>query len=252
MDFFIELYGTLPKNGPGSTESSLRALNSIKNLKSVKRVLDLGCGKGRQTVFLAQNTEAEIIALDILDEVIELLNKNLKDNGVESRVEVVKGSMEDLSFLKEKQDLIWLESSIYNIGLEKGLKYFKDFLAEDGYLAISEAIWFTKERPKEIEDFWMNMYPAITGLEENIRIIESCGYELVNHFTQPDSDWIEGFYDVLSKRVDEYYAKGVDNSIKSEVFGLSQGEILAMAKHEIDMFQKYHEYYGYEFFIMKK
>ena len=45
----------LPQQGPGSDASTLRALRMLGELPDAPRVLDLGCGPGRQTLALARS-----------------------------------------------------------------------------------------------------------------------------------------------------------------------------------------------------
>ena len=52
FELFLEIYGTLPRAGPGSTEDTLRALALVPGDPRPKTVLDLGCGPGPQTVVL--------------------------------------------------------------------------------------------------------------------------------------------------------------------------------------------------------
>jgi len=62
--------------------------------------------------------------------------------------------MEKLPFKNEELDLIWSEGAIYNIGFKRGLNEWHKLIKTGGYLAVSEASWFTKERPAEIDEFW--------------------------------------------------------------------------------------------------
>lgn len=63
--------------------------------------------------------------------------------------------MDNLPFQDEELDLIWSEGAIYNIGFERGMYEWNRFLKKNGFIAVTEASWFTPERPAEIEDFWM-------------------------------------------------------------------------------------------------
>ena len=69
--------------------------------------------------------------------------------------------MDNLPFQNEELDLIWSEGAIYNIGFERGINEWNRFLKKDGFIAVTEASWFTPERPAEIEDFWLANYPEI-------------------------------------------------------------------------------------------
>ena len=54
MEYFFELFGDLPRQGPGCGEATLRALELLKDLPPQPKVLDIGCGSGMQTLILAR------------------------------------------------------------------------------------------------------------------------------------------------------------------------------------------------------
>ena len=51
---FFELFTGLPRQGPGSTPSTRRALGLVPGVGPRTRVLDIGCGTGAQTLVLAE------------------------------------------------------------------------------------------------------------------------------------------------------------------------------------------------------
>ena len=53
-DIFFELYEGLPRQGPGNRASAERALAMCAGLPEFPRMLDLGCGTGGQTLYLAE------------------------------------------------------------------------------------------------------------------------------------------------------------------------------------------------------
>jgi len=57
-DLFRELTEGLPRQGPGSSEATLRALRMVDGLSSRPRILDVGCGPGAQTIDLARASGA--------------------------------------------------------------------------------------------------------------------------------------------------------------------------------------------------
>lgn len=61
------------------------------------RVLDLGCGKGATSVFLAQECDVDVVAFDLWVDETEL-RSNLEAQGVADRVTPVNGDVRDLAF----------------------------------------------------------------------------------------------------------------------------------------------------------
>ncbi len=152
--------------------------------------------------------------------------------------------MDKLPFEKEEMDLIWSEGAIYNIGFERGLKEWRQFLKKGAYIAVSEAAWFTDNRPKEIEDFWMDAYPEIDTIPNKVKQFQQAGYVPTASFILPDSCWTEDFFAPQKETQKEYLKKYADNKTVKE--------FIANQQHEEVLFKKYKAYYGYVFFIGKK
>ena len=83
---------------------------------------------------LAQHTPGSITGLDFFPEFIECFNRNAEKLNLQDRVKGVVGSMDALSFEKESLDLIWSEGAIYNIGFERGLNEWRNYLKPEDTL----------------------------------------------------------------------------------------------------------------------
>ena len=171
-DFFLNT----ERQGPGSPEVTLKALSFIDNLTDKSLIADIGCGSGGQTMVLAQHTEGHITGLDLFPKFIDQFNRNAIKRNLQDRVKGIVGSMDNLPFGEEELDLIWSEGAIYNIGFERGMNEWSKYLKKGGFIAVSEASWFTSERPAEIEDFWMANYPEIDTIPRKIMQMEKAGY----------------------------------------------------------------------------
>ncbi|ACQ80891.1 Methyltransferase type 11 [Beutenbergia cavernae DSM 12333] len=69
------------------------------------RVLDLGCGKGATSVFLARELDVEVVAFDLWVEADEL-HATLEEAGVADRVSAVNGDARDLPFADDEFDAV--------------------------------------------------------------------------------------------------------------------------------------------------
>ena len=239
-----EYFAELERQGPGSPEATLKALSFIDNISHESKIADLGCGTGGQTMVLAQNTKGSITALDLSPGSIEKLNAHAEKLGLQDRVKGIVGSMDNLPFQNGRFDLIWSEGAIANIGFEKGLNYWKDFLKKDGYIAVTYESWFTDKRPSEIERWWVDAVPEISTIGHNISIMQKTGYVPVAAFTLPENCWIENYFIPQKARQEEFLKKYSGNK-NIETF-------ITFLRREAELYSKYKQYYGYVFYIGKK
>jgi len=246
FDFALinEYFVSLERQGPGSSEVTIKALDFIGNLSEKSRIADLGCGTGGQTMVLAQNVKGTITALDLFAGSIEKLNTTAEKLGLQNRVKGIVGSMDNLPFQNDEFDLIWSEGAIANIGFEKGLNYWKGFLRKGGYIAVTYESWFTDDRPAEIEKWWVDAVPEISTIGHNISIMQKIGYVPVATFTLSESCWIDNYFIPQKTRQEEFLKKYAGNK-PVETF-------IAFLRREAELYSKYKQYYGYVFYIGKK
>jgi len=244
LKLICELHLGLERQGPGSSEMTLKALSFLDNLNKISRVVDLGCGTGAPTMILAQNIAGNITGVDFLPDFIKIFNDNVQKLNLQERVKGIVGSIKNLSFQKEEFDLIWSEGAIAGIGFGKGLNYWKDFLKKNGYVALTYESWFTDERPVEIEKWWTDNVPEINTIPHNISVMQKAGYSFVAAFALPEKCWTENYFiprEVAGKALLEKY-KG-NKTVE---------DFIAEMKHEAELYSKYKQYYGYVFYIGKK
>lgn len=245
FNLICEYYSNVERQGPGSPEMTLKALSFIDNLTDRSRIVDLGCGTGGQTRTLAQSVPGIITGLDIFPKFIRLFNRKAKQIGLHERIKGIVGSMtEALPFGKESLDLIWSEGAIYNIGFERGLNEWKQYLKKDGYIAVSEASWFTDERPDEITDFWMANYPEIGTIPSKVAQMQKAGYVPVATFIIPEICWTEHFFAPCRKMEIAFLKKYAGNKMAED--------LVENERHEERLYDKYKTFFGYVFYIGKK
>lgn len=245
FDFSLicEYFSSIERQGPGSPEVTLKALSFIDGLTSQSRIADVGCGTGGQTIVLAQNAPGSIVGIDLFPLFVDGLNANARRMGLDGRVTGAVGNMDSLPFGDGKLDLIWSEGAIYNIGFERGLNEWRRFLKVGGYIAVTEASWFTNERPDEINQFWLDAYPEIDTISNKLAQMERAGYTPVACFTLPESCWIEHFYVPQAAMQPDFLRRHQGNKTAEE--------LVANERREAELYHKYKEFYGYVFYIGK-
>jgi ubiquinone/menaquinone biosynthesis C-methylase UbiE len=244
LNLICELHLGLERQGPGSSEMTMKALSFLDNLSKNPRVADLGCGSGGQTMVLAQNIGGNITGVDFLPDFIKIFNDNARKLNLQDKVKGIVGSMENLSFQKEEFDLIWSEGAIAGIGFEKGLNYWRDFLKKDGYVALTYESWFTDERPAEIEKWWVDNVPEISTIAYNISIMQKAGYRFVAAFTLPEKCWTDNYFVPREEAGKALLDKYAGNKVVED--------FIAKMRYEAELYSKYKQYYGYVFYIGRK
>ena len=206
FSFICNYFKLLKRQGPGSPEATRKAVSFINELTDDAKIADIGCGTGGQ-----------ITGIDLFPDFIEIFNENAVKANCADRVKGITGSMDNLPFQNEELDLIWSEGAIYNIGFERGMNEWNKYLKKGGFIAVSEASWFTSERPAEIEDFWMDAYPEISVIPTCIDKMERAGYTPTAHAGNKTAmDFMKG------------------------------------QQYERSLYSKYKDYYGYVFYIGQK
>jgi hypothetical protein len=84
----------------------------------------------------------------------------------------------------------------------------------------------------------------MVDIAANLATIKSCGYELLGHFTLPESAWWVPFYLPLEDRL---------RSLR-EQYATDPGKIGVIESFEmqIEMYRRYSSYYGNVFYLMQR
>jgi len=175
---------------------------------------------------------------------LESLNKSAEEQGLQDKVTTLQESMDKLPFNKEEFDIIWSEGAIYNIGFENGIKKWKEFLKNGGYLVLSEITWISQNRPKELNEFWTAEYTEINTASIKINQLEINGFSLMAYFYLSPESWIENFYNPLSSKFDSF--------LKRNNYSELAQKVIQDTKTEIEFYNDFKEYFSYGFYIARK
>ena len=87
-------FSKLHPDGKYSTKKLLKLLN----IDSKKRVLDIGCGPGETTIYIAKKFGCQVTGVDMLPGMVERAKESAVREGVASLVEFRVGDAQNLPF----------------------------------------------------------------------------------------------------------------------------------------------------------
>ena len=236
------IFEDLPRQGPGSDESTARAYSFIPPDRRKGTILDIGCGSGMQTLALARMCpECLITATDIHQPFLDELGKRAHHAGLDGRIVTRRASMDDLPFEEGSFDIIWAEGSVFILGLVPALRSWKKFLKPGGYLVFSDCTWFTDSPSEECRNFLNESCPDMHSESGTEEILRSAGYSVIGSFRLPDAGWWDQYYTPLTDRMEMLKGKYANNQ--------EAQSILDGLEKEMEIHRKYSKEYGYSFFI---
>jgi len=243
-EIFLEVYESLPRQGPGNRDCAAKALRLCMGLPRTPVIVDLGCGVGGQTLHLADLTTGSIVAVDSHAPSIERLNATIAARGLSQRVHAQVGDMAHLELPPESCDLVWSEGALYNIGIGNALRICRGLLRPGGFLAFTDAVWCREDPPPEVKTTFEQDYPTMGTAADVATAVRSGGFELLGRFTLPDEAWWDDFYSPMERRIMELRGK-YDN----DAGALAALDELA---REPEMHRRYSDCYAYEFFVARR
>jgi SAM-dependent methyltransferase len=234
----FELFGNTPRQGPGSVETTRRALQLLPDSMCLERVLDVGCGTGGSTIVLAEDTGAHVTAVDIHPPFLATLRTRAEERGLAEGITTVVADMADAAALGDGFDLIWAEGSAYSIGFENALQGWRPLLRPGGCLAVTELVWFVAEPDERARAFFTGEYPDMRDEATRIDQARSARYELLGSFRLPADDW------------HAYYA-GLEVPLREAISRRGELEIYAATRREWEIYEACGNDYGYLCLVMQ-
>lgn len=245
MQLLIDLHKGGYRQGPGSDTATQIAL-AMTGLdgSAPLKVADVGCGTGASTMVLAKKLNAEIVAIDFIQDFLDILHQRSVKHGLEDRISCLACSMESLPFPENDLDLIWSEGAIYNIGFKRGITEWRRYLKTGGVLVASEITWLTNDRPKELQKHWDGEYPEIDVASAKIAILEKQGYSPLGYFVLPQNCWLDEYYQPLKSKFSSFLEQHgnsaqAQNMVKAEL-------------EEMEMYERNMEHLSYGVYIARK
>ncbi|MCQ1535289.1 class I SAM-dependent methyltransferase [Methanosarcina sp. KYL-1] len=143
--------------GPNAMKVLEEVSESLK-LEKGMRILDLGCGRGLTSIFLAKEYDVTVFATDLWISATDNYER-IKSMGLEDKIIPIHAEAHDLPFANEFFDAAISIDAYHYFGVEKDYltKYFAPLVKKGGQIAVAVPGLkqeFTNGVPAELVPYW--------------------------------------------------------------------------------------------------
>jgi ubiquinone/menaquinone biosynthesis C-methylase UbiE len=154
-------------------------------------LLDLGCGKGRESCELAKQLGCRVIGVDTLERNVEIARDRISSEGLEGQVTLEHGSMDALPFRDASIDFIWCRDAFNHAwDMDRTLAECARVLRQGGRMMNYSALktdWLEPgELPRIVQPLGIN--PATLVDTRVTAAFEASGLRVIEHATTDEQD----------------------------------------------------------------
>jgi ubiquinone/menaquinone biosynthesis C-methylase UbiE len=124
-------------------------------LTNAQRILDVGCGAGHTTSYIAKNYDCSVTGVDISAEVLERAVEFYKDEPHYQKMNFLVGSATKLPFADQSFDAVLCESVLFFVAdKQAAIHEMGRVVKPNGYLALNEVCINADEEWQNIRDYF--------------------------------------------------------------------------------------------------
>jgi cyclopropane fatty-acyl-phospholipid synthase-like methyltransferase len=169
---------------------TLTAAGKLANLEPEKALLDLGCGKGIPSLFLASVFGVKVEGYDLSQISVDYANARAKLLNLSDRVAYFQQDLQGFVPAK-KYDFVaslGVEPELYG-GREAAFKLFRSVLNEGGAVLYTEPVWTKRPvNPQVLKAFGFREEIFLT-IPEMQQLLNKVCFQEVAHFVSSKDDW---------------------------------------------------------------
>jgi len=153
-------------------------LLSLCHIKNAREVLNVGCGIGVGSAYIAKKYACHVVGVDISERMIEFSRLRAREEKVEHKVEFQTADVLELPFEPDRFDVVFAESvMIFVDNKAQAIRECVRVTKPGGYVGLSEGFWTAQPPSELIERTKRAVGPYVPTLETWQALWEASGLQ---------------------------------------------------------------------------
>jgi ubiquinone/menaquinone biosynthesis C-methylase UbiE len=153
-------------------------LLSLCHIEDAHEVLNVGCGIGVGSAYIARKYGCHVVGVDLSEKMIEWSRRRAREDRVVAKVEFRAADVLDLPFETDRFDVVFVESVL--IFVEDKARAIRECVRvtkPGGYVGLNEGLWIKQPSPELVAQIKSAIGPFIPTNETWQALLEASGLQ---------------------------------------------------------------------------
>lgn len=142
-------------------------LLSLVHIDEAREVLNVGCGIGVGSAYIAKKHGCHVVGVDISDKMIDWSRQRAREEQVEDRVQFQVADVLDLPFDADRFDVVLAESVLAFVeDKQRAIRELVRVTRPGGYVGLNETFWTQEPAAELLSRMQESVAPCILTLED--------------------------------------------------------------------------------------
>jgi len=153
-------------------------LLSLCRIEGARQVLNVGCGIGVGSTYVARKYGCHVAGVDISEKMIEWSRRRAREERVEDKVEFRVADVVELPFEADRFDVVFCESVLGFVeDKPRAIRECMRVTKPGGYVGLNETFWTQEPAPEIIERVKVAVGSSVPTIETWQTLWDACGLE---------------------------------------------------------------------------
>lgn len=186
---FLDMQGSLGISKHSGGFEATNELLSLCHIGEAREVLNVGCGIGVGSAYIARTYGCHVVGVDISEKMIAWSRRRAAEERVEAKVEFRRADVLDLPFEADRFDVVFAESVLVFVeDKARAIRECVRVTKPRGYVGLNEGLWTRQPPPEMAARLKDAIGPFVPTIEAWQALWEASGLqERVVKIRQPDA-----------------------------------------------------------------